>query len=429
MKKLSLLFLMLAMAMALTLTGCSDSEDTTADEPSGEEPVGEEPAGEEPADEEPAGEEPADATGYDDGRYRGIYADRDLEQVGIQFEIEDNVFTDVSFRQLAHGGNDYRAMEEGEPMYALKQLYVEAAEYLVGKPLEAVNDLYSPGDIIDDIDGFSSATIRANKIVSAINDGLNRGLYVPAGEFSREIGSYDDGRYRGIYSDRSLEQVGIQFEIEDNVFTDVGFRQLAHGGNDYRGMEEGEPMYALKQLYEEAADYLVGKPLEAVFDLHSPGDIIEDIDGFSSATIRSNKIFSAVMDGLNRGLYVPAGEFSTEVGSYDDGRYRGTYGDRDLEQVGVQFEIEDNVFTSISFRQLAHGGNDYRGMEEGEPMYALKQLYEEAAEYLVGKPLEAVYDLHTPGEIIDDIDGFSSATIRSNKIFSAIMDGLNRGLY
>lgn len=54
---------------------------------------------------------------------------------------------------------------------------IQATEYLVGKPIEAIYDLHSPGDFVDDIDGFSGATIRANKILSAIKDGLNRGIY------------------------------------------------------------------------------------------------------------------------------------------------------------------------------------------------------------------------------------------------------------
>jgi len=175
---------------------------------------------------------------------------------------------------------------------------------LIGKPVEAIFDLHSPGDFVDDIDGYTGATIRANKIFSAINDGLNRGLYSPANDFSREIGAFDDGRYRGYYQDRGEEQVGVQFDLEGNVFTNITFRSLAYDGVDYRAAEEGEdPYYELALQHEQAIEYLIGKPVEAIFDLHSPGDFVDDIDGYTGATIRANKIKSAIMNALGRGVY------------------------------------------------------------------------------------------------------------------------------
>ena len=53
----------------------------------------------------------------------------------------------------------------------------------------------------------------------------------------------------------------------------------------------------------------------------------------------------------------------------------------------------------------------------------------EALEYLDGQPVEKVYDLHNPGEFVEDVDVASGATIRANKVFSAIIDGLGRGIY
>lgn len=38
--------------------------------------------------------------------------------------------------------------------------------------------MYEPGDIVkEEVDGFTGATIRAGKIISAVRDGLNRGVY------------------------------------------------------------------------------------------------------------------------------------------------------------------------------------------------------------------------------------------------------------
>ena len=114
---------------------------------------------------------------YEDGRYRGTYGDRGYQQVSIQFHLEDNIITDVSFRHLEHGGIDYRQTEE-EPFVSIRKQHEQAVEYLIGKDIrESLSDLYEPGDFVDDIDGFSGATIRGSKIISAIRDGLNRGIY------------------------------------------------------------------------------------------------------------------------------------------------------------------------------------------------------------------------------------------------------------
>ena len=116
---------------------------------------------------------------YEDGRYRGIYLDRDEVQVVVQFDLEDNVVTGISFRWLAYNGTDYRSSED-DTILAIRDQHQEAIDYLVGKDLrEALMDLYSPGDIgVSDVsDAFTGATIRSNKIVSAIRDALNRGVY------------------------------------------------------------------------------------------------------------------------------------------------------------------------------------------------------------------------------------------------------------
>ncbi len=419
MKFITFSVMILLIMGSFLLIGCDPAEET--------EPVEEEPV-EEPTEEEPDVAAPQ----YDDGRYRGYYQDRGEEQVGVQFDIEDGAFANITFRSLAYGGVDYLGAEEGdEPYYELTGQHEQAIEYLIGQPVEDMFDLHNPGDFVDDIDGFTGATIRANKILSAIQDGLNRGLYIPANDFSREIGDYDDGRYRGYYQDRGEEQVGIQFDIEDGVFANITFRSLAYDGVDYLDAEEGdEPYYELTGQHEQAIEYLIGQPIEAIFDLYSSGDFVDDIDGFTGATIRANKIFSAIKDGLNRGLYSPANDFSREIGDYVDGRYRGIYRDRGEEQVGIQFDIEDGVFANITFRSLAYDGVDYLDAEEGdEPYYELTGQHEQAIEYLIGQPVEAIFDLHSPGDFVDDIDGFTGATIRANKIFSAIMNGLERGVY
>ncbi len=115
---------------------------------------------------------------YENGRYRGVYIDRNEVQVVVQFDLEDNIVTAASFRWLAYSGTDYRASED-ETIIGIRGQHVDALQYLVGKDIrEALVDLYTPGELgLDDVDGFSGATIRSNKIVSAIRDALNRGVY------------------------------------------------------------------------------------------------------------------------------------------------------------------------------------------------------------------------------------------------------------
>lgn len=366
---------------------------------------------------------------YENGIYRGIFEDGGIQQVSIQFELEDDVFQSVSFRHLFYKDTDYRKIEEGHEFYPVVLQHQQIIEYLEGKPVDAIYELYSPENVVEDIDGFTGATVRGSKIISAVRDGLNRGLYTPAGEFSREIGEYEDGRYRGIFGDGGIQQVSIQFHLENNTLKDLSFRHLFYKDIDYRQIEEGHEQYPVVLQHQQILDYLEGKPLATIFDLYTPGDIADDIDGFTGASIRGSKILSAIRDGLNRGLYTPAGEFSREIGEYEDGRYRGVFGDGGVQQVGIQFYLENNNLKDLSFRHLYYKGNDYRKIEEGHEQYPVVVQHQQLLEYLEGKPLATIFELYTPENFIDDVDGFTGASVRANKVLSAIRDGLNRGIH
>lgn len=379
------------------------------------------------AEEAPAAPEPAPRVA--DGRYRGIFGDGGEMQVSIQFDVEDETFSNVSFRHLAYRGTSFRNLDEGNRFYPIFAQHQQIAEYLEGKPLSALVDLYDPGSFIDDIDTFSGATIRANKVLSAIQDGINRGIYSPRNGIPREIGSYQDGTYRGTYEDSGEQQVSIQFRLTDNTISNVSYRVLAYRDTSFRNLDEGNRFYPISAQHQQILEHLEGKPLESIFDLHEPGSFIDDIDTFSGATIRANKVFSAIRDGLNRGIYSPANGFSRDIASYPDGRYRGVYGDGGEQQVSIQFSVSDGTIGNISFRHLQYRSHNFRNLEEGHQFYPVFAQHLQIAEYLEGKPLAAIYDLHTPGDFIDDIDGVSGATLRANKVFSAIMNGLSRGIY
>jgi len=114
---------------------------------------------------------------YENGTYRGIYADKDSIEVNVQFTLKDGIVTSASFRHLKH--DDFNLKSDKEPNKSIVQQYHEILNYLVGKNLEKhLRDLYKPADIVETkVDGVSSATIRSSKIISAIKDALNRGVY------------------------------------------------------------------------------------------------------------------------------------------------------------------------------------------------------------------------------------------------------------
>ncbi|SFH83973.1 hypothetical protein SAMN05192551_103227 [Tindallia magadiensis] len=427
-KKMMIGIALLLMIAMLFVSACSPTEETEEVE------VPEEPA-EMPEEAEEEVEEIAFASeppvsGFNNGTYRGTYGDRGDQQVSVQFTLTDGVISNLGYRHLYYGEADYRQMDEEHPMYPVKLQHEQIASYLEGKTLEDLEDLYEPENFVEDVDTFSGATIRANKVYSAIQDGLNRGVYSPSEPVYKVLeGPYDDGTYRGLFEDGGFQQLGVQFDLKDGMIHDVRFRQLYYGETDHTRIEEGDPMYPVKVQHEQMAAYLEGKPVDAIFDLFNPKDFVEDVDTFSGATIRGNKMFSAMKDALNRGVYSPANSVTKDIGPYPDGRYRGVFSDGGTQQVGIQFYLEEGMFTDLSFRRLNYAGIDFMDIDEEEEMYPVLIQHEQVLEYLEGKSLETVFDLYEPGDFVEDIDTYTGATLRGNKVLSAIRDGLNRGIY
>ena len=126
--------------------------------------------------------------GYVDARYRGVYDDMGENQITIQFYLEDDHFSDISFRQLKYDGVDYQEPEEApddyvfdtEALEGMAEQYEGAIDYLEGEHISSLPDLHEPGQLgiePDEVDGLTAATIRSSKIISAIRDALNRGEY------------------------------------------------------------------------------------------------------------------------------------------------------------------------------------------------------------------------------------------------------------
>ena len=122
---------------------------------------------------------PAEGARYlEDGTYRGIFADGEDIQVNVQFTLKDGVVTDAGFRHLRRD-DDYHLETEEEPYKSVVKQYQEALNHLVGKDIsKSLATLYHPEEIVStEVDGYTSATIRSSKVISAVRDGLNRGVY------------------------------------------------------------------------------------------------------------------------------------------------------------------------------------------------------------------------------------------------------------
>jgi len=112
-----------------------------------------------------------------------------------------------------------------------------------------------------------------------------------------------------------------------------------------------------------------------------------------------------------------------------DGRYRGVFGDGGEMQVNVQFDLRDGQLSNISYRHLAYRDVDYRRLDEDDDLYPVWVQHQQLAEGLEGQPLTAIFALYEPERLAEDIDGYSGATLRGNKVHSAFRDALNRGVY
>ena len=99
--------------------------------------------------------------------------------------------------------------------------------------------------------------------------------------------SYADGIYRGFYYDGGIEQIAIQFELENGMFKSVIYRGVKYKDGDYMSEDASDAQKATLRQYRQLADYLIGKGVEAIGDLYAPYNVVEDLDAVTSATIQS----------------------------------------------------------------------------------------------------------------------------------------------
>ncbi len=246
----------------------------------------------------------AAAADYPDGIYRGFYYDGGIEQIAIQFQLEEGLFTSIVYRGVKYKDGDYMIEDASDAQKATLAQYRQMADHLIGKGVEAISDLYSPYDIVHDVDAVTSATVQSGKLISALWDGLNRRPFklidtskLPAPE------TYQNGVYRGSYMEGGSEEVAVEFTLHDDVFADLRYRALQYKDVDYLQPDAPETIRRISAQFAQLLSYLEGKPVSAVNDLYRPDRMVQDADAFSGATIRAPKVISAIWDALNRHAY------------------------------------------------------------------------------------------------------------------------------
>jgi cytochrome b involved in lipid metabolism len=164
-------------------------------------------------------------------------------------------------------------------------------EYLVGRLVDEAGEPEAAAR--SDEAGNGEAAGASARLSPAEDERLHRAL----------LGLPLEGRYRGVFGDGGEMQVNVQFDLRDGRLSNVSYRHLAYRGVDYRALDEEDDLYPVWVQHQQLAEGLEGEPLTAIFALYEPERLAEDIDGYSGATLRGNKVHSAFRDALNRGVY------------------------------------------------------------------------------------------------------------------------------
>ena len=187
---------------------------------------------------------------------------------------------------------------------AILHQYRQLSDYLIGKNVSAIDDLYSPYDIVEDLDAVTTATMKSGKLISALWDGLNRHPYKIVDTTKLpEAEPYQDGVYRGSYMEDGGEQVALEFTLSDNRFTEIHYTTLQYKNEDYLSSDAETAQGKISAQFGQLLDYLVGKDVSSVNQLYLPGQIASDTDVSTGATLRAPKVISAIWDALGRHAY------------------------------------------------------------------------------------------------------------------------------
>lgn len=121
---------------------------------------------------------------------------------------------------------------------------------------------------------------------------------------------------------------------------------------------------------------------------------------------------------------------STVLGTdYENGTYRGSYVDGDVNQISIEFVLKDQKFESIKYRALSYKGENYLDEAATGVVKAIREQYQQAADALISKTISDINILYKPADVVKDVDTVTGATLRTGKLISALWDGLNRHPY
>lgn len=110
-----------------------------------------------------------ETSNLNDGVYRGGYIFP--EEVTVQFTINNNIISNLEYLRLGLEGKDYLNDETFEEIRAK---YEAVLQYLDGKDIRvSLSDLHSQ----EKMSGIADNSIEVGKIISAIHDAFNRGIY------------------------------------------------------------------------------------------------------------------------------------------------------------------------------------------------------------------------------------------------------------
>lgn len=341
------------------------------------------------------------ATCYPDGVYRGTYYDYSTEQLTVEFEIRDQQFEDIRFIGMRYRDGDYMGADATQAQKAIVAQYQTAAGYLLQKSVASLTDLYRKPEIIPDVDAVTGATLKSSAMVSAIYDGLSRMPYnwVETGPTLIDM-PVCDGVYRGFFYENGIERIAVSFELKDGVFISSQVRSL----KDEQGADCENTSKAF-QTISRCLAYLESKPLSALAGLDS---IVARMPSGDSETVR--KLRCAIFGGLSRAPFQSddAAQFFEQI-SVEDGTYRGHYYDKGVEQLSVQFQVENGRLHNISLR----------GKQENTAQTVPLDEYKRACLLLENVPLTAV----------DSLYSLSKDSFEAGELTYAIADALTRGLY
>ena len=97
--------------------------------------------------------------------------------------------------------------------------------------------------------------------------------------------TYPDGIYLGFYYVGGIELIAIQFEFREGLFDSIVYRGVKYKDGDYMIEDASDAQKATLRQYEQLAEYLIGKSVEAIDDLYNPYEIVENVDAVTTATM------------------------------------------------------------------------------------------------------------------------------------------------